>query len=195
MNIAKTATAAAVCAVLAATSGCMTQSRRIAQGETIEEVAGFSTRDLEYAASQAVQGLDRASARYHVAGSRRIVNVKPFKIDTLARGGDAERIANDLEAILREEMTNSGAFIVFDPEAAASMAASGQQTPYPEYVLDGVLQQRNERKDNGDYYQSFSLLLKLVASPYHSSPNQRGLQVWQKRIPLMKEVDRRNALR
>ena len=188
--------AAAVFGALVLASGCSTtRTRVIAGGETKEAVAGFSTDDLEKTAMESIEYMNRAIMRFHVEGARVVVNVKPFKIDTYARGSDAERIANDFEAILKEEMTNGGTFIIYNPEAAASVAAAGQQPPLPEYVLDGTIQQRNERLDSGDVYQSFSVLLKISATVYHHNPAQRGLEVWQKRIPLSKLVDKSRALR
>lgn len=50
------------------------------------------------------------------------------------------------------------------------------------------------RKDNGDIYQEFSLNLTMTCSPYHPNAQLRGLDIWQKRIPLRKEVDRANAM-
>ena len=76
------------------------------------------------------------------------------------------------------------------------LAEEGQllEAALPEFLLEGRLTQRNMRKDNGDVYQEFSLNLTMTCSPYHPTAELRGLEIWQKRIPLRKEVDRRNAL-
>lgn len=193
MKFGKIATAFAL-AALASAAGCTTTSRTIPSGETRETVAGFSTEDLERAASKLVQALNSASARFHQPGARRVVNVRPFVIDTLARGGDASRLARELEAVTKEELVNSGVFIVFNPEAAAAVSASGGQMPLPEYVLEVTLQQRNERLDGGDVYQQFAMLSVLSATQYHQNPAQRGLEVFRKRVPITKIVDCSRAL-
>lgn len=174
--------------------GCMTQSRVIPQGATAEVVAGFSQDDIDYVISQAIQNIDRNSRRYHQGESRRVINVKPVKVDTLSRGGQVSALVESLDTSLREELTNHGSFIVYNERMANAVAATGQQVAMPEFLLESRLTQRNMRKDNGDVYQEFSLNLTMTCSPYHPNPQLRGLEIWQKRIPLRKEVDRGNAM-
>ena len=49
-------------------------------------------------------------------------------------------------------------------------------------------------KSNHFGLQEFSLNLTMTCSPYHPNAQLRGLDIWQKRIPLRKEVDRANAM-
>ena len=89
---------------------------------------------------------------------------------------------------------NHGSFIVYNEQMANAVAATGQMAVPPEFLLVGHLTQRNMRKDNGDIYQEFSLNLTMTCSPDHPNAQLRGLVIWQKRIPLRKEVDRANAM-
>lgn len=186
---------AAMAACMVAMTGCMTQSRLIPQGATAEVVSGFSQDDIDSVVEQAIQNIDQYSARYHKGAGRRVINVKsPFRIDTLSRGGQADALGESIEMSLKEKLMNHGSFIVYNEKMAAAVAATGQQAALPEFLLEGRLTQRNMRKDNGDVYQEFSLNLTMTCSPYHPTAELRGLEIWQKRIPLRKEVDRRNAL-
>lgn len=181
-------TRAVLAASLAALTGCMTQSRLIPQGATAEVVAGFSQDDIDSVVSTVVQNINKYSARYAQPGKRRVVNVKDITNDTLSRGRDADFLSQTLGEAIREELTNSGNFIVFNEALAANAAAAGQAVSVtPEFVMFGALKQRNMRKDNGDVYQEFSLNVRLVDVA-------TNLEFWQKRIPLRKEVDRRNAM-
>ena len=194
MKFGKTVLSATV-AVLAAAAGCSTSSVVIPKGATTETVAGFSKADLERVASELVQGMATKSNRFHTPGARRVVNVAPFAIDTLARGNDAARLAGELQMAVIEALTDSDIFIVYNPEAAASAAMAGGAAHLPEYKLEATLQQRNEPLDGGDVYQQFTLLVKLTATEYHSDPQQRGMIVWPKSIHLTKLVDRKRAVR
>lgn len=181
-------------AALACLTGCMTQSRVIPTGATAEVVAGFSQDDIDATIKQAIQNIDASSARYHQGAGRRVINVKPFVVDTLSRGNAAEPLAESLTLALKEKLMNHGSFIVYNEQMANAVAATGQMAVPPEFLLVGHLTQRNMRKDNGDIYQEFSLNLTMTCSPYHPNAQLRGLDIWQRRIPLRKEVDRANAM-
>lgn len=173
-------------------AGCMTQSRVIPQGATAEVVAGFSQDDIDYTISQAVQNLRKVSQRYRMEGRRRVVNVKDVTNDTTSRGNASAALAENMGQQLREELTNDGSFIVYNEMMSAQIAAQGKGIVRPEFVLYGKLCERNMRKDDGDFYKEYSLLLQLVGTA--DNAQAPGLEVWQKRIPLRKEVDRRNVL-
>ena len=172
-------------------AGCMTASRVVYEGEQAEVVAGFSQDDISYAVSKAVQDIDSCSRRYHQGEGRRVINVKPILNDTLSRGNAADVLSESIGMSLKEKLMNHGSFIIYN-EHMASIA--GQTGALPEFLLEGRLTQRNMRKDNGDVYQEFSLNLTMVCTPYHPNQQLRGLEIWQKRIPLRKEVDRGNAM-
>lgn len=177
--VVSAALVAAVCGV----SGCMTQSRVIHEGEQAEVVAGFSQDDIDYAVSKIVQNISKASERYAKPGARRVINVKDITNDTLSRGRDAGALAESLGQSIREELTNGGSFIVYNEKLAVTAA----NRVLPEFVMYGRLTQRNMRKDNGDVYQEFSLNIQLVDV-------KTGLEFWQKRVPLRKEVDKANSM-
>ena len=176
-------------AVAIAATGCVTeQTRRIADGEDTEVTSGFAEADLKIVVSKAVQGINQASMRYVKPGARRVVNVKPFTVDTTARGSQAGYLADSLKMMFEESLMGwdgeGGKFIVYNEEFAAR---TGTAAVRPEFILTGKLREQNVRRDNGNYYKENSLLLRLtdVAT---------GLDFWQKRVPLQKAVDKANVM-
>ena len=166
-------------------AGCFTeQSRRISEGEDTEVTAGFAEADLRIVVSKAMRDIDNASKRYEKPGERRVVHVRPFIVDTTARGSQAGYLADSLKSYFEEEMMNGGKFVVYNEEFAARAGASATQ---PEFVLTGILREQNVRRDNGNFYKETSLMLRL-------SDVATGLDFWQKRVPLQKAVDRANVL-
>lgn len=177
---------AAFAVAAAAMTGCMTeQTRRIAEGEDTEVTSGFAEADLRIVVSKAIQDIDRASVRYAKPNARRVVNVKPFTVDTMARGSQAGYLADSLKAMFEEEMMNGEKFVVYNESFAAQ---TGVAPIRPEFILTGKLREQNVRRDNGNFYKENSLILRLtdVAT---------GLDFWQKRVPLQKAVDKANVLR
>ncbi|MBR2838157.1 MAG: hypothetical protein IKE55_05225 [Kiritimatiellae bacterium] len=176
---------AAVAMAAVAMAGCMTeQTRRIVDGEDTEVTSGFAEADLRIVVSKAIQDIDLASKRYEKPGMRRVVNVKPFTVDTTARGSQAGYLADSLKAYFEEELMNGGKFIVYNEAFAAQ---TGSAPVPPEFILTGKLREQNVRRDNGNFYKETSLILKLtdVATK---------LDFWQKRVPLQKAVDKANVL-
>ena len=181
---------AAVAMVAVAIAGCATeQTRRISEGEDTEVTSGFAEEDLRIVVSKAVQGINQASMRYVKPGKRRVVNVKPFTVDTTARGSQAGYLADSLKIMFEESLMGwdgeGGSFIVYNEEFAAQ---TGRAPNPPEFILTGKLREQNVRRDNGNFYKENSLILRLtdVAT---------GLDFWQKRVPLQKAVDKANVLR
>lgn len=177
-----------VVAALAMT-GCMTeQTRRIVKGEDTEVTSGFAEADLQIVVSEAVQSINKAAMRYAKPGKRRVVNVKPFTVDTSARGSQAGYLADSLKTMFEESLMGwdgeGGNFIVFNEDFAAQTGAAPVR---PEFILTGKLREQNVRRDNGNFYKENSLMLRLtdVAT---------GLDFWQKRVPLQKAVDKSNVL-
>ena len=166
-------------------AGCATErSRRIVDEEDTEVTAGFAEADLRFVVKKAIQDIDQASMRYAKPGARRIVNVKPFTVDTTARGSQAGYLADSLKLYFEEELMNGEKFIVYNENFAAQ---TGRATVQPEFILTGKLSEQNVRRDSGNFYKENSLLLKLtdVAT---------GLDFWQKRVPLQKAVDKTNVM-
>ena len=176
---------AAVVAAALALSGCVTeQSRRIVDGEDIEVTSGFAEADLRIVVSKAVQDIDRASNRYAKPGARRVVNVKPFTVDTTARGSQAGYLADSLKTYFEEELMNGGKFIVYNE---SFVAQTGTAAVRPEFILTGKLREQNVRRDNGNFYKETSLILRLTDVATR-------LDFWQKRVPLQKAVDKSNVM-
>lgn len=167
-----------------AVCGCTTKSRLIADPSQAEVVAGFSMDDIVWAADVVVKDVERVNARYaQPAGGVRIIDVKNITNDTLSRGRDAGALADALGQAIREGLANGGRFAIIDE----TLCVNAEKKPVPEFILHGRIFQRNMRKDNGDVYQEFYLNAQLVDP-------KTGLQVWQKSLPLRKEVDAKNSM-
>jgi len=185
MNI-KLVTLALVAAV--GICGCQTTSKYVHPDEDAKVTGGFSQKDFAYTVKVAVDSLRTASGRYRGAnGARRVLNVKNITVDTTDRGNAAAGLAEELGQYLREALTEDGCFVIYNEKLAAQALAQGASVPSPEFVLYGRLGERNVRKDNGDFYREYSLNLQLVGTA--ASGRFAGLEVWQKRIPLRKEID------
>ena len=173
-----------------ATAGCATeQTRRIVKGEDTEVTSGFAEADLQIVVNEAVQGINKAAMRYAKPGKRRVVNVKPFTVDTTARGSQAGYLADSLKMMFEEALMgwdgDGGSFIVYNEEFAAQ---TGYAAARPEFIMTGKLREQNVRRDNGNFYKETSLLIKLTDV-------ETGLDFWQKRVPLQKAVDKKNVMK
>ena len=199
--------AAAALAVVAV-AGCATeQTRRIKPGEDTEVTSQISEADLRILVSDAMQDMRIKSYRFVAKQCRdkgmpvpekvrRVVNVKPFTIDTTARGFQARYLADNLKIYFEEDMMNMGddddnangvpmaAFVLYNENIAAQ---TGKAPVPPEFILTGKLQEQNVRRDNGNFYKENSLMLRLtdVATSF---------DFWQKRVPLQKAVDKKNVM-
>ncbi|MBO7721103.1 MAG: hypothetical protein J6T01_01710 [Kiritimatiellae bacterium] len=164
--------------------GCTTPTRRYAEGETRATVAGFSEEDINDTVSRAKQSvlsLDRI--KLQPGANRAVMIIEDVTNDTLSRGRDAGALAEAIGQSLREELTNCGKVIVYNKEAG--QYATVKVTP--QYRLAGRITERNLRMDNGDYQKEYNLNLTLVELA-------TGLEFWQKRIHVGKEVDRKNVM-
>ena len=172
-----------------AMTGCATeQTRRIVRGEDTEVTAGFAEADLNIVVSEAVQSINKAAMRYAKPGKRRVVNVKPFTVDTMARGSQAGYLADSLKTMFEEALMGwdgeGGSFIVYNEDF---VARTGTAAVRPEFILTGKLREQNVRRDNGNFYKENSLMLRLTDAA-------TGLDFWQKRVPLQKAVDKVNVM-
>lgn len=187
-----------------AMAGCATeQTRRIVKGEDTEVTSGISEEDLRIIVRDAMDNMRKKSYRFVAnqcqqqgvqvpAKVRRIVNVKPFTIDTTARGSQAGYLADSLKIMFEEEMMNmdddepsaKASFILYNEDVATQ---TGNAPVRPEFILNGKLREQNVRRDNGNFYKENSLILRLtdVATT---------LDFWQTRVPLQKAVDKTNVL-
>lgn len=165
-------------------AGCRTTTHYVPQGGTVAAIGGFSQDDIDYTISQAVQSI---LSQNRLAGAnpqeRKVVVVENVRNDTLSRGRDADALAEGLGISLREELTNSGRVLVFNKQAAQYATVRVD----PQFSLNGRLTQRNLRQDNGDVQIEYSLNLQLIDL-------KTGLEFWQKRVPLRKVADWRNAM-
>ena len=170
-------------------TGCMTErTHTVYEGEDTEDTAGIAEKDIRYLVQKVIQDIDRASMRYAKPNARRVINVKNIVVDTTARGMEAGYLAETIAQCFQEELMNGGKFIVYNEQMAQASAAAGRPvTIVPEFVMISKLKEQNVRRDNGNFYKEYSLLIKLadVAT---------NLDFWQKRVPIQKVVDRRNVM-
>ncbi|MBR4604313.1 MAG: hypothetical protein IKO43_05675 [Kiritimatiellae bacterium] len=180
--------ASALAATAAFSTGCMTERSHIVTRGSQETVSGFAQDDIDRAVQQAVSKLNSVAARYQgEKGVRMVLNVKDITNDTMSRGIYADALSEQLSQSLKEELTNGGIFVIYNEALAPSLIAQGMNVPRPDFILDGKLQQRNMRRDGGNFYQEFSLSLALTDTT-------NGLQYWTARIPMSKGIDRRNIM-
>ena len=175
----------ATAAVAVSLTGCMTEkSRRIIDGEDTEVTAQINEDDIRIFVSKTIQDIDKASIRYAKPNARRVINVKPVIVDTNARGRQAGYLAESITACFQEELMNGDKFIVYDE----AMAINTDTAPVlPEFVMVSKLRDQEVRRDNGNIYKEYALMIKLIDVKTH-------LQFWQKRVPIRKAVDKANAL-
>lgn len=170
-------------------SGCSTTTAEISDdgmvnGKQVQVIAGFSEKDISRSVKAAVDNIIALDRIKTLPGSNRaIVVVKDVINDTTTRGRDAESLAEALGLSLRELLTNSGKIVVYNPAAAQYATVKVN----PQYALTGRLTQRILRQDDGDVQIEYNLNLQLIDLA-------TGLEYWQKRIPIRKLADRRNAL-
>lgn len=171
-------------AFVAVISGCATQTRRYAAGETRQTVSGFSEEDINDTVSRAIQSVySQDRIKLQPGANRAILIVEDVTNDTLSRGRDAGALAEALGQSLREELTNGGKVVVYN-KAVAQYATVKVN---PQYILRGRLTQRNLRQDDGDFQIEYNLNLTLVDI-------QTGLEFWQKRVHVGKLADKRNLM-
>ena len=175
-------------------TGCVETTRRIVEGETAEATADLNEDDIRTIVSQVVQDIDRNTIRFvptdaqgnPVPGRRRVVNVKNIKIDTSDRGMNASYLAETVAQCLKEELMNSGKFMIYNERIGAA------GTINPDFVLDATLKQRDVRRDNGNIYRENSLNIQLT--DVHPGSQTYGLEFWQKRVSLRRGVDKTNVM-
>lgn len=170
-------------------TGCMTErTHTIYEGEDTEDTAGIAEKDIRFLVKKVIQDIDQASVRYAKPNARRVVNVKNITVDTTARGSQAGYLAETIAQCFQEELMNGGKFVVYNEQMAQASAVAGRPvTVTPEFVMIGKLKEQNVRRDNGNFYKEYSLLIKLtdVAT---------NLDFWQKRVPIQKAVDKSNVM-
>lgn len=182
MNKLLTATVLLSAVVVA---GCATeQSRRIVEGETTEVTAGVSEEDIRIVVSKAMQDLARNSGKFQAPNGKLVLNVKKISADTTARGSQVSYIMNAVTASIQDAIMEQDNMYLYDESTAQQ---TGNAAIRPNVILAGTLQEQNVRRDNGNYYREYQLILKAtdVAS---------SMLRWHKRVPLQKAIDKANAL-
>ena len=164
--------------------GCTTPTRRYVEGETREEVAGFSEYDINDTVSRAMQSvLSQDRIKLQPGANRAVMIVEDVIADTTSRGREAEGLANSIGQSLREELTGSGKVVVYNREVGQYAKVRVE----PQYILKGRLTERNLKMDGSDYQREYNLNLTLVEIA-------TGLEFWQKRIHVGKLIDKKNLL-
>lgn len=173
---------AAMAVVASCFTGCTTATRKFADNETRQTVAGFAEADVQNAVSRAVQSiLSQDRIKVQAGANRAVMVVENVKNDTTSRGNSAAALAQSLGQRLRKALTNSGKVVVFN-KAAAQYATVRVD---PQYHLSGSLTERNLRQDNGDAQREYNLSLTLIELA-------TGLEFWQEDIHIGKIVDEKN---
>lgn len=178
------AIAAIAFTTVAVLSGCATKTRRYAQGETRQTVAGFSEEDINDTVSRAIQSVcSQDRIKLQPGANRAVMIVEDVVNDTNSRGRDAGALAEALGQSLREELTNGGKVVVYNKEVAQYATVKVN----PQYILRGRLTQRNLHQDDDDVQIEYNLNLTLIDI-------QTGLEFWQKRVHVGKLADAANAM-
>lgn len=166
-------------------TGCGTERTRvIREGEDTEATSGISESNIRLIVKKTLDKIDAATQRYEIPGQPRVVNMKPIKIDTMARGSQVSYLAESIAAYFAEEMTNSNKFQIYDEEIAQM---TGTVSVVPDFVMMTTLMEQNVRRDNGNFYKENTLHVRLIDW-------KKGVQIWQSRVPLQKAVDKANVL-
>lgn len=167
-------------------SGCATErTRTVRPGEDTEDTVAIAEKDIQAFVADVIEKVDENSKRYEVPGKRRIVNVKKVKVDTMSRGSQAGYLAETIAIMLEEGLMNNEKFVCYNEELAGLDQAA---TTQPEFVMTSTLKEQNVRRDNGNFYKEYSLLVRLTDW-------NTKLAFWQGRIPLIRIVDKKNLMK
>lgn len=167
-------------AALCVAGGCRTTTQNIDRvNDSSGAIAGFDFRDINRSICEAVASMLGSGRMQRNDGGRWIVNVMPVKDDTSNMARDTGALSEAIHASLREELTNSGKCVIFNP----SVARYAQTAVVPQFALIGTINSRTLFLDNKDRQIEYNLNLSLVETA-------TGLEVWQKRIFIGKRADR-----
>ena len=181
-------------------AGCRTPTTVVdMRNDSGGQVAGLDYRDVQHAASTALQSLYRSGRLDRGDGQMYVMSVDRVKNDTM------QRFDTDiLTSYITEELMNSGKVMVTSAMAAtednragmingvrsvrgnaefnqATVAKAGQLVA-PSHTIYGKIIQREIRMDNGDKQIEYYFQLRIVELA-------TGLQWWQKQIPIVKRTD------
>ena len=169
-------TAAALCVA----GGCRTTTQNIDRvNDQSGAIAGFDFRDINRIICEAVASMLGSGRMQRNDGGRWIVNVMPVKDDTSNMARDTGALSEAIHTSLREELTNSGKCLIFNP----AVGRYAQTAAVPQFALIGTINSRSLFLDNKDRQIEYNLNLSLVETA-------TGLEVWQKRIFIGKRADR-----
>ena len=172
-----------MCAVVSLLCGCMYKTTMIdANNDIARPVAGFDYRDINSCINTAVTDLLQRGRLDMQDGSRAVVNILEIKNDTASLGRDADALSSVLRQELKEQLTNAGKILVYNPDVA--QYSTVKITPH--FALTGTIAERNLRMDSGVIQKEYYLTLDLIEI-------SSGIEFWQKTVFIGKRVDARNA--
>ena len=139
-------------------------------------VDSITAQDINDLVSRVAMDINRAAAKGTFARAapnvRAVIRILPVEIPELPSDKRGQAVADELGTLLAQAVTESGQFIVYDNGSSASAQVM------PQYLLKSRLSIR-QREDNDRETMEVNLSLTIVDVA-------TGLQVWHKRIPLMK---------
>jgi len=139
-------------------------------------VDSITAQDINDLVSQVAMDINRAAAKGTFArvapNVRAVIRILPVEIPELSSDKRGQAVADELGTLLAQAVTESGQLIVYDNGSSASTQVM------PQYLLKSRLSIR-QREDNDRETMEVNLSLTIVDVA-------AGLQVWHKRIPLMK---------
>ena len=140
-------------------------------------VDSLTQEDGEQIALQAITALQSSKhIRPKKENTRIVVKVLPVDMPRLPGDKRTDEVAALLGGLIREELTKSGRFIVYNND----VPDSGPMIVSPDYILKTKLLHTVHDTDGGRAsMMEFHLQLTMVDAHY-------GLEVFQKRVPLMK---------
>ena len=187
-------------ALAALAAGCRTPTTRVdLRNDLGPQVAGIDYRDVQRAASDALQALYRSGRLDRGDGQMYVMSVDRVKNDTM------QRFDTDiLTSYLTEDLMNNNKVVVTSAMAASEDNRAGMidgvrsvrndpefnqgtipqlgQKVAPSHAIYGKIIQREIRMDSGDKQIEYYFQLRIVELA-------TGLQWWQRQVPIVKRAD------
>ena len=187
-------------ALAALVAGCRTPTTVVdMRNDSGGPVAGLDYRDVQHAASTALQSLYRSGRLDRGDGQMYVLSVDRVKNDTMQRF-DTDIVTSYITQELMDNnkvMVTSAMAATEDNRAGmingartargnaefnqATVAQTGQLVA-PSHTIYGKVIQREIRMDNGDKQVEYYLQMRLVELA-------TGLQWWQGQVPIVKRAD------
>ena len=134
----------------------------------------LTDEDVNYLVGETAGALFKAKERFVIPGKRRVALVKEIVVDAVDRSTGVGRQVTEK---LKDELQNSGWFLILDPQAAALGKSIA-----PEFVFSGRIVQRTIRQGDGKQLVRYDM--EICCSNAES-----GLEFWNKKLTIAKIVE------